>query len=257
MPVDFANIYDKMYIGDFMKETIKIENKGEVKLIAHRGLSGIMTENTVGAFEKAAEHSYYGIETDVHLTLDGKFILFHDDTTKRLTNKELIIEKTNYADLKALKINPTGEDGEPDLFMPDLADFFNICKGCGKKAVLEIKNSMPKEALIKLCEEIKGIDYFDNTIFISFYFSNLKFIRKTYKEANIQFLLNRRVPFIPAFLKFYKMDIDIDHTLLNKKKVKAFHKKGIKVNCWTCDDKKRAQELISFGVDYITTNILE
>ena len=31
----------------------------------------------------------------------------------------------------------------------------------------------------------------------------------------------------------------------------------MRINCWTCDDKASAEELISMGVDYITTNILE
>ena len=32
---------------------------------------------------------------------------------------------------------------------------------------------------------------------------------------------------------------------------------NIKVNCWTVDDPADAERLISWGVDFITTNILE
>ena len=53
-------------------DTIKIESKG-VKIIAHRGLSGIERENTCSAFVAAANRSYFGIETDIHTTRDGKF----------------------------------------------------------------------------------------------------------------------------------------------------------------------------------------
>ena len=55
----------------------------------------------------------------------------------------------------------------------------------------------------------------------------------------------------------YNFDIDLDYRKLNKEKVDLLHSKGIKVNCWTCDDKTKAEQLISYGVDYITTNILE
>lgn len=239
-----------------MKDTVKILNSDKVKLVAHRGLSGVLTENTIGAFALAANKDYYGIETDVHLTLDGKFILHHDDSTKRLADKDLIIEETNYAELKALKLNPK-ETSEVELCMPDLSEYINICKNSGKAAVLEIKNTMPKEALIRLCEEIKALGYFENTIFISFNFSNLRFIRKIEKTAKIQFLINRKVPFIWILLKAYKMDVDIYYPLLTEKRVKNFHKRGIKVNCWTCDEPNKAGELIAWGVDYITTNVLE
>lgn len=239
-----------------MKETIKISNKGKVKLVAHRGLSGVLTENTVGAFALAANKNYYGIETDLHLTLDGRFILYHDDSTKRLSNKDLILEETNYAELKAIKLTPK-EASEGEIYMPDLSEYINICKNSGKAAVLEIKNAMSKEALLRLCKEIKALGYFKNTIFISFHFSNLRLIRKIEKTAKIQFLINRNVPLIWALLKIYKMDVDIYYPLLTKKQVRNFHKRGIKVNCWTCDDPHKAQELIAWGVDYITTNILE
>ena len=45
--------------------------------------------------------------------------------------------------------------------------------------------------------------------------------------------------------------------LLSKENVNQLHSRGIKVNCWTCDDKADADELIEMGVDFITTNILE
>ena len=36
-----------------------------------------------------------------------------------------------------------------------------------------------------------------------------------------------------------------------------FLEEGIKVNVWTVDDPARAEELISWGVQFITSNILE
>ncbi len=38
------------------------------RMIAHRGLSGIEMENTCSAFVAAGNRSYFGIETDVHVT---------------------------------------------------------------------------------------------------------------------------------------------------------------------------------------------
>ena len=46
--------------------TIKFDKKN-VKVIAHRGLSGIETENTNSAFVAAGNRSYFGIETDILL----------------------------------------------------------------------------------------------------------------------------------------------------------------------------------------------
>ena len=35
------------------------------------------------------------------------------------------------------------------------------------------------------------------------------------------------------------------------------HAHGVEVNCWTVDDPVTAQMLSNWGVDYITSNILE
>ena len=74
-------------------DTIRFD-KNNVKIIAHRGLSGLECENTCAAFVAAGNRSYYGIETDVHVTKDGKIIVFHDDNTERMTGKKKIVEKT-------------------------------------------------------------------------------------------------------------------------------------------------------------------
>ena len=82
-----------------MKSTVKV-NKLITKMIAHRGLSGIERENTNPAFIAAGNRSYYGIETDVHVTADGKFIICHDNDLKRIAN---IDGKNIYAFISSYK----------------------------------------------------------------------------------------------------------------------------------------------------------
>ena len=83
--------------------TIKIENK-KCKIIAHRGLSGLECENTNAAFVAAGNRSYFGIETDVHVTKDGKYIIIHDNSTKRVSDKEFDVEKSRYKKLKKVRL---------------------------------------------------------------------------------------------------------------------------------------------------------
>ena len=65
-------------MGEWTMNTVKID-KYFRGMIAHRGLSGIETENTLPAFIAAANRSYFGIECDVHASKDGKIIVTHDD----------------------------------------------------------------------------------------------------------------------------------------------------------------------------------
>ena len=121
--------------------TIKIAKK-QVLMIAHRGVSGLEIENTCPAFIAAAVKSYYGIETDVHVTKDGKYLICHDDNILRVTGVDMIIEESNYEDLKKQVILEKDYSTRSDLVLPDLSDYIRICKKYQKEAILELKNMM-------------------------------------------------------------------------------------------------------------------
>ena len=110
-------------------DTVKFDRKN-VKTVAHRGLSGIETENTVAAFVAAANRSYYGIETDVHKTLDGHFVLIHDNSTNRVSKKNKKVKRSILLTLKKIVLKDfySKEAPREDLRIPTLADYISICK---------------------------------------------------------------------------------------------------------------------------------
>lgn len=57
-----------------------------MKVMAHRGYSGMYPENTMLAFQKAVEAGADGIELDVHATADGVLIVHHDERVDRTTD---------------------------------------------------------------------------------------------------------------------------------------------------------------------------
>ena len=246
-----------------MPSTKKINDHKNTLIIAHRGVSGIEPENTVSAFISAANRSYFGIETDVHKTKDGKFILTHDDNAKRVTGADVVIEETDFDTLRALKVfEKDGVSHRCDLYMPSLSEYIKICKSYGKIAVLELKNSFPKEDVFEICDEIDALDYLDGTIFISFDINNLHFVREKHPTQAVQFLIHRNRPEdlpddLIEKLAEYKFDLDIYYRLASPDFIKACHEKGIKVNVWTVDEIPDAEALIEAGIDFITSNIIE
>ena len=52
---------------------------------AHRGDSAAYPENTLLAFQKAIESGAYGIELDLHATVDGTVVVIHDRSLERTT----------------------------------------------------------------------------------------------------------------------------------------------------------------------------
>ena len=159
--------------------TIKVDRK-DVLMVAHRGLSGLEPENSIPAFVAAGNRSYYGVETDVHVTQDGKFVVIHDETTTRVAGDTINVEQSSYDLVRKITLNNIGKvekdnelpvhnlKGRKDLIIPSLEEYVSICKKYEKKCVLELKNHFEREYIVKMIEEIKELDYLENMIFISF-----------------------------------------------------------------------------------------
>ena len=239
-----------------MHDTIKL-NTG-VKMIAHRGVSGLELENTCAAFVAAGNRSYYGVETDVHVTADGEFIIIHDDDTGRVCAENMRVERTDYETLRSLQLRQ--KDGTPrtDLRMPSLAEYLSICKYYGKVCVLELKNPMEEDAVRRIIETCKKVYRLDQMVFISFSFLNMLYIRKYAPNAKAQYLLAEQVTdaHIDAMAE-NRLDLDVHYLAMSKGLLDKLHARGIQVNCWTVDDPEVAERLAAWGVDYITSNILE
>lgn len=237
--------------------TKKIE-KGNTRIIAHRGLSGLEQENTTQAFVAAGNRSYYGIETDIHLTADENFIVIHDDNTARVTGIDRVVEETDFATLREMKVmDMDGSTTRNDLRLPTLEEYVQICKKYEKVCVLELKNPMPREQVCRVMERLSELDYLDQTVFISFDFENLVFVREKAPDQAVQFLFSELTEEIFEKVKVHRFDVDIFHRALTEEAVARFHNAGLRVNCWTVNHRADAARLISWGVDFITTNIIE
>jgi len=238
--------------------TTKINHYGNTLMVAHRGLSGIEPENTHLAFVAAGNRSYFGIETDIHCTADGNFILTHDDSTVRVTGQELRVEDTAFDVLRDLRVkDKDGAQTRVDIRMPTLEEYIRICKKYEKTCVLELKNHMPEEAVRTIIDRIEAEEYLEKVIFISFDFENLVFVRNYRPTQTVQFLFNSMREGLMEQLVEHKFDVDVYFKGLSEELIRDFHNAGIKVNCWTVDNLEDAERLIAWGVDYITSNILE
>lgn len=241
-----------------MKDSIRLPQENKPLMIAHRGMSGLEMENTASAFVAAGQRSYYGIETDVHRTADGQFIIIHDDNTKRVAGDEMIVEQTSFRTLRSLRLLDTdGQQGRGDLILPSLREYIGICKKYDKAAVLELKNHFIPEDIDKIIDIIRQEDYLDQVIFISFDLPNMICIRERLPQQQAQFLISSIPDWLLDTLQKYRLDLDIKHTVLTREYVDALHAAGIKVNVWTVNTPEDAQRAMDMGVDFITTNILE
>lgn len=230
----------------------------KAQMIAHRGLSSAEPENTLPAFIAAGNRSYFGIETDVHKTVDGFYVVTHDDTTKRVANQELEVARSTFAQLRELPLKDlNGKTGRIDLRIPTLDEYLDVCRRYGKVGVLELKNEYPAQDIREILQIVKKHYALENMVFISFVWENLVCLQREEPSATAQFLTEQWEDTLPEKLRRHRFGLDINYRVLTEERVKAVKEKGITLNVWTCDDPGAAKQLISWGIDQITSNRLE
>ena len=88
-------------------------------------------------------------------------------------------------------------------------------------------------------------------------FRSLVDLRALLPDAEIQYLVYEYDADVREKLNRYNFELDIKYTALSPDVISEVHSDGHKVNCWTVDKKEDGERLTDWGVDYITTNILE
>lgn len=149
----------------------------EGKYIAHRGLhgvdssGGVVPENSLAAFRRAAEKGC-AIETDIHLTQDGRVAVFHDDDLNRMCGDARKPEELTLAELKELRLAGTDER------IPALEELLTALDGA-VPLLIEFKCTDLKTCNA-LCETAAGIldNYHGDYAIQSFFPFVLRWYRK-------------------------------------------------------------------------------
>jgi glycerophosphoryl diester phosphodiesterase len=71
-------------------------------VVAHRGASAVLPENTMASFARGVEMGADAIELDVHLTADGQLAVIHDETVDRTTDGTGAVADLTMDQLRAL-----------------------------------------------------------------------------------------------------------------------------------------------------------
>lgn len=224
-----------------------------MKWIAHRGFSYNAPENTIPAFLFAAEDDFiFGIECDIHTTKDDKFIVIHDETTKRMTRDKYQVNALTLEEIKELNIkNGNKVRSFLNLKIPTLNEYLDICASHNKCAIIEVKTVNNIDLLNQLIEQIESFHNL-NAIIISSNLNYLKFLRAI-SELELQLITEKITDSLMYDCRVNQIDFAIKKTIADDKTIARLKKKGFKINVWTITNLREAKKLIALKVDYITT----
>ena len=65
---------------------------------------------------------------------DKKVIAIHDENAKRVSGVDILVEESNFDDLRKIRLFDNNGKVREDLCMPSLEDYISVCKRYGKVA---------------------------------------------------------------------------------------------------------------------------
>lgn len=216
---------------------------------AHRGGASDNPENTMPAFQHAVDLGYTYLETDVHSTLDGVLVAFHDPDLSRTCDRPGTISEMAWADLSNVRV-----DGrEPIPLFEDLMEQFPDAR-----VNIDCKSDM---ALPGLISSMRRLDCLDRVCIGSFSDRRLRRLRAEFGDALCSSFGPRQI----AALKFagrvpwggQVAQVPVRHgrlTLVTPRTIQRAHRLGLAVHVWTIDDPAEMNRLLDLGVDGLMTD---
>ena len=224
-------------------------------IIAHRGISFDLPENSLSAFNASWAVGVDGIEGDFHLTRDGSIVCIHDDNTSKVCNKNLVICNSTLQELKELNLQCEGKN-HLNIKIPTLTEVLKTVPS-GKKIFIEIKCGV--EILLPLVKELSRSKINSNqVVIISFDRQVVKELKEMAPEYKALLLYSYEEGREVSSLINEMFDIKADGIGTDNELSKEFVEKviisGLEYHSWTIDNADTANQLISWGSNSITTN---
>ncbi|GAA1278782.1 hydrolase [Planotetraspora silvatica] len=233
--------------------------------VAHRGASAYAPENTVAAFELAAEQGADMFELDVQETKDHKLVLMHDTTLNRTTDAEKVFPNRSswkvgdltLAQIRKLDAGSWADadyEGEP---VPTLGEALGAMRGSGLDLRLEIKSPHLYPGIEgRIAGTLRRNSSWlsENRLVIqSFDRDSLRTFNKELPQVPIGLLGTPRTADLDDLAKFAD-EINPPYADVTPSYVKCVHDNGMKIFTWTVNDPDDMSRMTSYGVDGIITD---
>lgn len=218
--------------------------------IGHRGARGHCPENTLLSFRKALELGVHCVEADVY-HLDGRLLVFHDDTLERTTNGSGYLLDQHLHYLRSL-------DAGEGQRIPTLSEVF---EAIDLRAGINIELKGPDTAR-PVAEFIAGrrrAGWKDRLILVSS-FNHLELHKLHEIDPSIRtgvLLAGSPVNWDPAGTVPGAYSVHLSFRYINRSTVDHFHSRGLRIFAFTINNPPDIRRMRDLGVDGVFTDYPE
>lgn len=245
--------------------TIRQTGVGPAPLvIAHRGASGVRPENTMAAFQLAADLGADLIETDTYLSADGHVVLMHDANVNRTTTGPYTGAITNLT-LEQIRTLDAGSWKSPEFRgekVPTLEEALSELQG---EAMFLVEN---KQTGIEshIARVIRDTGMERSVVFQSFDADSVKAFRQLmpdvpaallFSDPKIENEVDRAATLLSQALEAGAQVVAVNHGAISPGFVRYIQNRGLSVWTWTVNSENDMRRVLAAGVNGIITDYPE
>jgi len=228
-----------------------------MRLIAHRGASGLAPENTLAAFRLALELGAQAVEFDVHQAADKELVVIHDEDLRRTAGRGEHIRDLSWQELCRFDVGSWFDRRFSAERVPRLDEVLDLVGGKAE-VHLEIKRGSSRYPGIeaRIVELLRRRRALKNCLVSSFDHQALTAVRDLEPRVRLGYLLGE-TPLETAWqeTKGLKAEsLHLSRRQVSAARVSACHRRHLKILVYTVDDAAEARRLEGLGVDGIFSN---
>ncbi|MBW2147947.1 MAG: glycerophosphodiester phosphodiesterase [Deltaproteobacteria bacterium] len=254
-----------------MSPIVKFLEADAPLIIAHRGAGGTLPENTLSSFARALEAGAEVLELDVRITRDDQLVVFHDETSDRITEAQGRVGSLSFAELQRLdagfhfsldggKTFPFRGRG---LKIPALEEVLRAFPGARVNVDLKDTHIRGAELLSAL---IRRTGAGSRVLCASFHTNVLQRFRELEPDVVTSASKGEALRFFSAFWLglqgFLRHRYDALQVpfrcngvrLVTSRMIRNAHRLGLAVHVWTINETDIMLHLLELGVDGIVTD---
>jgi glycerophosphoryl diester phosphodiesterase len=222
-------------------------------LIAHRGGSLEVPENTLAAFRHAIELGMPLVELDVQMSRDGELVVIHDETVDRTTGGHGLVSAFSLKELRKLD---AGSHFAPQFAgerIPTLREVLELCTGSGVGVVVELKSPGIYPGMVEKTVALIGEMWTrgaDNIWCISFDQAAIRQVRALDASIPLGYLYEyfehdfvQPDDTIQAYCPYFRA------ALAHPEQIAKAHELGKFVFVYTVDEEADMRQVVAAGID--------
>jgi glycerophosphoryl diester phosphodiesterase len=232
-----------------------------MKIWGHRGAYSSAPENTLVAFQLAAQMGADGVELDIQLTKDGEIVVIHDETVDRTSNGQGWVKDFTLFEMKKLNFNKSGRTQPLFMEVPTLAEVLELLGPTGLMINIELKTGVIFYEGIesRALQLVEKYNMADRVIWSSFNHYSVQKIKQLEPSSKTALLCGGEIWVTGEQCE--KVGVEAlhpsVHMLRHPSLAEDCHKRGVLIRPWTVNNEDDLLLARHLGVDTVIVNRID